>query len=178
MIKKYISGKKIQQKVKELAKKVYKDYKKYNELNIVTVLTGAKWFSKDFKKEIKGLGMKKVKEDFIKAKSYVGTKSSGRINVIKDIKRNIAGKHILVIEDIVDTGLTLSFLKDYLLKKKKTRSVRICSFLDKPSRRVKKIKIDYCGFKVPNKFIVGYGLDFKEKYRGLHYIGVLVENKQ
>ncbi len=93
MIKKYIPEKKIQQKVKELAKKVYKDYKKYNELNLITVLTGAKYFSKDFIREIKALGMKKVKEDFIKLKSYSGTKTTGKVRIVKNIKRNISGKH-------------------------------------------------------------------------------------
>jgi len=176
MIKKYISQEKINKKVKELAKRVYKDYKKYNELNLVTVLTGAKYFSKDFIREIKKLGIKKVTEKFVKLKSYSGTETTGKVRIVRDVK-NIAGKHILIIEDIVDTGLTLSFLKKYLLQKRKAKSVKICSFLDKPSRRQKKIKIDYLGYKVPNKFIVGYGLDYNEKYRGLRYIGVLVENK-
>lgn len=174
MIKKYMSRDKIIKKVKQLAKKIYKDYKKYNEVNFVTVLTGAKYFSKDLKAELRDLGIK-VNEDFIKVKSYVGTKSSGKIKVIKKLKEPITGKHILIIEDIVDTGLTLFFLKRIL--QKKAKSVKICSFLDKPSRREKIIKMDYLGYKVPNKFIVGYGLDFNEKYRELKYIGVLVENK-
>lgn len=177
MIKKYIPREKINKKVKELAKKVYKDYKKYNELNLITVLTGAKYFSKEFIREIKKIGMKNVTEKFVKLKSYSGTETTGKVRVVKDVKRNISGKHVLIMEDIVDTGLTLSFLKNYLLKKKKAKSVKICSFLDKPSRRIKKIKISYLGYKVPNKFIVGYGLDFNEKYRELKYIGVLVENK-
>lgn len=176
MIKKYISREKIKTKVKQLAKKVYKDYKKYNELNLVTVLTGAKYFSKDFIREIKKLGMKKVNERFVKLKSYSGTKTTGKVRVVKDVNA-IEGKHILIIEDIVDTGITLNFLKKYLLRVKKSKSVKICSFLDKPSRRVKKVKVDYIGYKIPNKFVVGYGLDCNGKHRELKYIGVVVENK-
>ncbi len=170
MIKKYIQEKKINKKVKQIAKKISKDYK---EVNFVTVLTGAKYFSKHLKSELRKLGVK-VNEDFIKVKSYVGTKSSGKIKVIKKLKKPITNKHILIIEDIIDTGLTLYFLKKYL--QKKSKSVKICAFLDKPSRRKKRVKVDYYGFKVPDKFIVGYGLDFNEKYRELKYIGVLVEN--
>ena len=96
--------------------------------------------------------MKNVKEDFIKLKSYSGTESTGKVRVVKDIKRRIAGKHVLIMEDIVDTGITLNFLKSYLLKKRKAKFVKICSLLDKPSRRLKKIKIDYLGYKVPNVF--------------------------
>lgn len=178
MIKKYISKEKIQSKVKQLVKKVYKDYKKEKKLNLIIVLTGAKYFAKDFIREIKKIGIKKINKQFIRAESYAGTKSTGKISIKKDSKKSIAKKNVLIIEDIVDTGLTLFFLKKYLLNKKKAKSVRICSFLDKPSRREKNIKIDYIGFKVPNKFIVGYGLDYNEKYRGLKYIGVLVENKK
>jgi len=172
MIKKYLSNEKIKKKVKQIAKTISKYHK---EVNFVTVLTGAKYFSKDLKKELRNLGVK-VTEDFIKVKSYVGTNSTGKITIIKQLKNPIKGKDILIVEDIIDTGLTLYFLKKYL--QNKAKSVRICAFLDKPSRRKKKVKIDYCGFKVPDKFIVGYGLDYNEKYRELKYIGVLVENKQ
>ena len=173
-IKPLISNSKINSKIKQLAKKIAKN----NELNFLTVLIGAKTFSKQLQKEIKKLKKIKITNSEIKLKSYYRTKSTGKIKLVKNIKQNLKNKDIIIIEDIVDTGLTLHFLKSYLKNKKKVRSIKICSLLSKPSRRKKNINIDYLGFKIPDKFIVGYGLDYNGKYRKLKYIGVINENKQ
>jgi hypoxanthine phosphoribosyltransferase len=111
--------------------------------------------------------------DFIGISSYgASTKSSGEVRITKDLDQNLAGRHVLLVEDIVDTGLTLRYLVD-ALRTRQPASVRVCTLLDKPARRQVRVAIDYYGFIIPNAFVVGYGLDYAEKYRGLPYVGVL-----
>lgn len=102
------------------------------------------------------------------------TESSGVVRILKDLDENIEGKNILIVEDIIDSGLTLSYLYN-MLKSRKPASIKICTLLDKPSRRKVKIKVDYLGFEIPDYFVVGYGLDYNEKYRNLPFIGILKE---
>ena len=111
--------------------------------------------------------------DFIAVASYGdGTQSSGEVRMIKDLDESIEGKNVIVVEDIVDTGRTLSYLME-ILKKRNPKTLKLCSLLDKPERRVVDIKADYTGFEVPDLFVVGYGLDYAQKYRNLPYIGVV-----
>jgi hypoxanthine phosphoribosyltransferase len=109
----------------------------------------------------------------MKVSSYnKSTQSSGRIKIIMDIDSSIKNKDIIVVDDIIDTGLTTRYIINRL-KRRKPRSIKVCALLNKPARRIIPIKIDYCGFTIPNKFVVGYGIDYKEKYRQLHYVGYL-----
>ena len=101
-----------------------------------------------------------------------GTESSGRIKIIKDLDDNIAGKNVVVVEDIIDSGRTLSFLME-MLKVREPKSLKLCTFLNKPERRVVDVNVDYIGFDIPDKFVVGYGMDYAQKYRSLPYIGVI-----
>ncbi len=169
-----ISEKEIQAKVEELSKQIVKDYK--DKVIFVTILKGAKTFCSDLISSIKKISDLKIENHFIRLSSYgKKTETSGKVKIEQDIKKNIRGKDILIIDDIVDTGLTLFFLKKYLLETKKAESVKVCALLDKPSRRKIETKIDYLGFEVPNKFVVGYGIDYAEKYRELPYVGFLVD---
>ncbi len=115
--------------------------------------------------------------DFMDVSSYgTATESSGEVKIIKDLDTSVEGKHVLIVEDIIDTGRTLQYLIN-LLKVRKAASIKICSLLDKPSRRIMTdVIVDYVGVKVPNEFVVGYGLDYEQKYRNLPYIGVLKES--
>ena len=114
-----------------------------------------------------------VSLDFMSVSSYGGdTKSSGMVKIVKDLDDSIAGKDVLVVEDIIDSGRTLSYLLE-LLKDRKPNSLKLCTLLDKPDRRVVDVDIDYTAFQVPDKFVVGYGLDYDQKYRNLPYIGVV-----
>lgn len=155
----------IRARVKELAKKIEKDYQG-KKLLVVGVLKGAVVFVSDL---IRYIDLD-IELDFMSVSSYgSSTKSSGVVKIIKDLDKDISGKDVLVVEDIVDTGLTLNYLKDYLLKRN-ISSIRICTLLDKPERRKAPIHVDYVGFEIEDKFIVGYGLDYGEKYRNLPYI--------
>ena len=114
-----------------------------------------------------------VSLDFMSVSSYGGdTKSSGVVRIVKDLDEPLQGKHVLVVEDIVDSGRTLSYLLD-MLRDRGPKDVRLCTLLDKPERRVVDVKVDYTGFEIPDKFVVGYGLDYDQKYRNLPYIGVV-----
>lgn len=162
---KLISQKKLSKRVKELAKEISRDYKG-KKLVLVGVLKGAFVFMADLLREIKV----PVELDFIQVSSYGASKtSSGVIKIKKDIDLPIVGKHVLLVEDIVDYGYTLNYLLKFI-KNKKAKSVRVCALLDKPSRREVEVPIAYKGFEVPNKFIVGYGLDYDEKKRNLPFI--------
>lgn len=158
----------ILEKVKALGKTISDDYKDKNLL-VVIILKGSVIFASDLIKNI----TVHCNIDFMAVSSYgSGTESSGKVNIKKDLDYNIEGRDLLVVEDIVDTGLTLKFLVEYF-KDKKANSVEIVSLLNKPSRRTSDVEVKYSGFEVPNEFLVGYGLDYDERYRNLPFIGVL-----
>lgn len=162
------SEKEIENIVNSLAKQIEKDYNG-KEFVMVGLLKGSVVFMSDLMKKV-GLDFS---IDFMVASSYgSSTVSSGEVKIKKDMSMLVDGKDVLIIEDIIDTGNTLSFIAKYL-KSKNANSVKICTLFDKPERRVIDIKPDYIGFTIPDKFIVGYGLDYNEKYRNLPYVGVL-----
>lgn len=154
--------------VKRIAAEINRDYAG-KEIYAIGILKGAIIFYADLVREINV----PVSFDFMAASSYgKGSTSSGAVKILKDLDFSIEGKHVIIIEDIVDSGLTLS----YLLKNMESRhpaSVKLCTLLNKPERREVDVKIDYVGFEVPNEFLVGYGLDYDSKYRNLPYIGIL-----
>ncbi len=159
----------LNEKVKELAQRITEDYKG-KPLLIVGILKGSVPFMADLLRLIK---LEDLSIDFMSVSSYNGgTVSSGRIRIIKDLDVDINGKNVLIVEDIVDTGFTLSKLKDMLMIRN-PKSLKICTILNKPSRRTTPIDVDYIGFDVPDEFIIGYGLDYDEKYRNLPYVGIL-----
>jgi hypoxanthine phosphoribosyltransferase len=160
----------LQAKVKELGAKITEDYMG-KDLLIVCVLKGAVIFVSDLMKRID----LPLEVDFMAISSYgADTKTSGVVRILKDLNAGIEGRHILIVEDIIDSGLTLSYLVENL-KARGPKSVEICTILDKPDRRVAKIDIKYTGFQVPDEFVVGYGLDYAEKYRNLPYVAALKE---
>lgn len=160
----------IKAKIAELGKKISEDYKDVKEdIYCVGILKGAAVFYTDLVRAI----TIPVKFDFMIASSYGnGTETSGTVKILKDLDYDVAGKHVIVIEDIIDSGTTMNYLLKYL-KEKHAKSVKLCALLSKPSRRTVDVDIDYLGFEIPDEFIVGYGLDFAEVYRNLPYIGVL-----
>lgn len=162
------SEEEIKLKVKELAKKIEKDYAG-EELLVVCILKGASIFCSDLIREID----LDVNMDFMCVSSYGNsTVSSGTVKIIKDLDVNIENKNVLIVEDIIDSGLTLHSLVD-TLKTRNPKSLKLCTLLDKPERRKADIKVDYVGFVIEDKFIVGYGIDYAEKYRNLPYIGIV-----
>ena len=167
-IKVLISEEELQKRIEEIAKQMEIEYKG-KELILICILKGSIFFTVDLAKRING----DVKLEFIRVSSYNdGTESSGEIKMKLDLKDSIQGKDVIVIEDIIDTGRTLSYLIEYL-KMKKPNSVKLCALLDKPDRRVIDVKVDYTGFQIPDKFVIGYGLDYDEKYRNLPYVGYI-----
>lgn len=159
----------IETRIRELAKVIEKDYQGKNLL-VLGLLKGSIIFMSDLIKEINLDFM----IDFMSVSSYCGTTSTGVINIKKDIDIDIKDKEILIIEDIIDTGLTLSHVKELLIGRG-AKSLKICTLLDKPSKRTIEIEGDYIGFQISDKFVVGYGLDYNQHYRNLPYIGVVVE---
>ena len=163
-----LSEDEIREKVRELGGKITADYKNSN-LMLVTVLKGAVVFLADLMRQIDV----PAEIDFMVVSSYgSGVKSSGVVKIVKDLDVPLAGKDILIVEDILDSGLTLSYIKE-LLESRGPRSIRIATLLDKPSRRKVDLQADYIGCSVPDEFVIGYGLDYDEKYRNLPYIGIL-----
>lgn len=157
-------------RVNELADELYKVYGD-EEVVFVSVLKGAIFFTVDLAKKFKG----DARIDFLRVSSYEGENSTGKINLKIALKEeNIKGKNVLIVEDIIDTGKTMKFLLQYV-KDLGAKSVRSCSLLDKKSRRTENIDADYIGFEIPDLFVIGYGLDYDEKYRNLPYIGVVVK---
>jgi hypoxanthine phosphoribosyltransferase len=160
-----ISQDEIRQAVARLASEIRRDYQG-NQPLLIGILKGSFVFMADLIREI-GLP---VEVDFVKLSSYgSGTETSGKVKVVQGLKTKIKGRDVLIVEDIVDTGLTVSFLLDYL-RKKKPASLKLCTLTDKPSRHKAPVAIDYLGFTVPDKFIVGYGIDWNEKFRHLRDI--------
>lgn len=167
-IKVLISETEVEAKIKQLAEQINEDYAG-KEVHLICVLKGGVFFTCDLAKSI----TVPVTFDFMSVSSYGdGTESTGRIKIIKDLDDSIAGKDVLIVEDIIDSGRTLSHLID-LLYTRKPNSIKLCTLLDKPSRRVTDVKVDYLGFSIPDEFVVGYGLDYAQKYRNLPYIGVV-----
>lgn len=169
-LKTLINEETLHKRIDEIAKQIEEEYKD-KEIILICILKGSVFFTVDLAKRING----NVKLEFIRVSSYgEGTKSTGEIKMKLDLKDSIQGKDVIVVEDIIDTGRTLSYLIEYL-KMKKPNSVKLCALLDKPERRIKKVEVDYTGFQIPDKFVVGYGLDCNEEYRNLPYIAYIEE---
>ncbi|WP_211652822.1 hypoxanthine phosphoribosyltransferase [Planococcus alpniumensis] len=163
-----ISEEQLQEKARELGETLTRDYEGKYPLAI-GVLKGAMPFMGDLMKRFDGY----VEMDFMDVSSYGNaTVSSGEVKIVKDLNASVEGRDLLIIEDIIDSGLTLSYLVD-LFKYRKANSIKIVTLLDKPTGRKVDLKADYIGFEVPDAFVVGYGLDYAEKYRNLPYIGIL-----
>jgi len=163
-----ISEKELQNKVKELGTQISEDYR-FSEIVLICNLKGAFIFLADLSRSIKI----PLSVDFIATSSYDGTDTTEDVRIIKDLKMDVRDKDVLIVEDIVDTGYTLDYIIRYL-KLHKPKSIRVCTLLDKGSKRQVDVKIDYIGFAVPDRFLVGYGLDYNEKYRELNYIAELI----
>ncbi len=168
-IKVLIDEKTLKQRIKDIAKEMEKDYKN-KEINLICILKGSIFFTCELAKNIN----KNVKIDFLRIASYDGT-DSNKIKLVADLLPSIKDKDIIVIEDIIDTGKTLNYLIPYL-KKSNPSSIKVCTLLDKPSRRIVDFKADYVGFELEDKFIVGYGLDYNQNYRNLPFIGYIEKN--
>lgn len=167
-IKVLIDEEKIQNKIKEIANKIETDYNG-KEITLICILKGSTFFTVDLAKKINKI----VKIEFIQVSSYgSSTVSSNNIELKLDLKESIEGKDVIIVEDIIDTGRTLSYLIEHL-KQRNPNSLKLCTLLDKPERRIYDVKVDYTGFEIPDKFVVGYGLDYDELYRNLPYIGYI-----
>lgn len=163
-----LSKEEIAEKVSELGARISEDYKGKNLL-LVGILKGSVVFMSDLMKQI----TIPTRIDFMSVSSYgAGVKSSGVVKIVKDLDIPIQGYDVLIVEDILDSGLTLHYIME-LLKSRNPGSVKICTLLDKPYSRKVDVKTDYHGFDIPDKFVVGYGLDYAERYRNLPYVGVL-----
>jgi hypoxanthine phosphoribosyltransferase len=156
-------------KTAELGRRISQDYAGRN-LTLVSVLKGSLPFMADLMRQIS----LPLRIDLMEVSSYGGiaTESSGLVRIIKDLSASIADEDVLLVEDIIDTGLTLNYLVRYL-RGKNPASLKICTLLDKPARRLVDIPVDYVGFEIPDQFVVGYGLDYSERYRNLRFVGVL-----
>lgn len=163
-----VSNDEIQRQIQQLGQQISKDYAGKNPL-VICILKGAAFFMTDLLRHM----TIKCEMDFMDIDSYGdGMVSSGQVKIVKDLSSSVDGRDVLIVEDIIDTGRTLYYLKE-LLTLRKAKSIRICTLLDKPERREFGLTPDYIGLEVPNAFVVGYGLDYKQYYRNLPYIGVL-----
>ncbi len=163
-----ISEEELKRRIAEMGRQITQEY--HGELlTIVGILKGASIFFADLARSID----LPLQMDFMSVSSY-GTEatSSGVVKIIKDLDADVTGRHILLVEDIIDTGITLAYLRDYL-SNRGAKSVKICTLLDKPSRREKAVQVDYIGFTMPDEFIIGYGIDYAENYRNLPYVASL-----
>lgn len=163
----FIPTEALRNRVATMATEIRKDVPD-EELHLVCVLKGAVMFLTDLIRSMTG----PVTIDFMALSSYAGTSSSGEVRLIKDLDYGLEGRHVIIVEDIVDTGLTLHYLQE-ILRARNPKSLRTACLLSKPSRRKIEVKVDYIGFTIEDRFVVGYGLDYSEQYRNLPYIGVL-----
>ena len=167
-IKVLISEEEVDARIRELGEKISKEYEG-KQIHLICVLKGGVFFMCELAKRITVA----VSMDFMCVGSYGdGTKSSGVVRLAKDLDESIENKEVLIVEDIIDSGNTLYYLMD-VLRQRKPASLRLCTLLDKPDRRVKDVHVDWTGFEIPDEFVVGYGLDYAQKYRNLPYIGVV-----
>ncbi|MCC8127040.1 MAG: hypoxanthine phosphoribosyltransferase [Clostridiales bacterium] len=159
----------VDQRINEIAAQISRDYEE-KAVHLICILKGGVFFTCELAKRIEV----PVSLDFMSVSSYgADTKSSGVVKIIKDLDEPLTDKHVLIVEDIIDSGRTLAYLTE-VLKQRGPADIRICTLLDKPERRVKKqVKVDYTCFTIPDEFVVGYGLDYAQKYRNLPYIGVI-----
>ena len=162
----------IQARVRELAVEIERDYPDGEDIHLVGVLKGAFVFMADLVRAM----TPRVSLDFIALSSYAkSTKSSGEVRLLKDLDFGLQGRHVIIVEDIVDTGLTLTYLQD-ILRARSPKTLRTACLLSKPSRRQVDVAVEYIGFTIEDRFVVGYGLDYAERYRNLSYIAVLNED--
>lgn len=164
-----ISQEEIQKRLYELAAQLDKDYEG-KEIVVLCVMRGGVFFTVDLTLKMKT----KMKYEFMTISSYEGTESTGQIRLVQDLRESIEGKDVLILEDIVDTGRSMAYLLEYL-KSKKPNSLKLCVLANKAERREVEVPIDYIGFEVPNKYIVGYGFDIDNAYRNIPYIGYVEE---
>lgn len=163
-----ISKEDLEARIQQLADKISSDYEG-KQLHLICILKGSIFFTCELAKRM----TIPVTFDFMSVSSYGNdTKTSGVVRLVKDLDEPIEGKDVLVIEDIIDSGRTLSYLLENM-RNRKPESLRLCTLLDKPERRVTDVEVDYTGFEIPDEFVVGYGLDYAQKYRNLPYIGVV-----
>ena len=156
----------VEKKVREMAAQISREYEG-KTLHLICILKGSVFFACELAKRI----TVPVTLDFMSASSYGdGTQSCGRVKIVKDLDESLEGRDVLVVEDIIDSGRTLSYLLQ-VLQLRRPASLRLCTLLDKPERRVSPVKVDYTGFEIPDEFVVGYGLDYAQRYRNLPYIG-------
>jgi hypoxanthine phosphoribosyltransferase len=167
-IEEFLGREEIAARVKTLAAEIRRDAGPDAPVHLIGVLKGAFIFLADLMREVGG----EVSCDFIAVSSYAGTKSTGQVQILKDLDRSIEGRHVVIVEDIVDTGLTLSYLQG-ALRARSPQSIRTACLLSKPSRRKVDVPVEYIGFTIDDRFVVGYGLDFDEKFRNLPFIGVV-----
>ena len=168
-----ISADRIEARIAELAHAIEADYPAGDEIHLVGVLKGGFVFMADLVRAMSA----RVTLDFIAVSSYQqGTRSSGEVRLLKDVDTRLEGRHVIIVEDIVDTGLTLTYLQD-ILRARLPRSLRSACLLSKPSRRLVDVKVEYIGFTIEDRFVVGYGLDYAEKFRNLRHIAVMEEGQ-
>lgn len=160
---------KVDRRIREIAAQINQDYEG-KQVHLICILKGGVFFTCELAKHL----TVPVSMDFMSVSSYgSGTESSGVVRIVKDLDESIAGKNVLIVEDIIDSGRTLAYLIE-ILKQRNPESIRLCTLLDKPERRVKKqVKVDYTCFTIPDEFVVGFGLDYDQKYRNFPYIGVV-----
>jgi hypoxanthine phosphoribosyltransferase len=166
-----ISEKDLQKRVRQLGRQISKDYAEMNPY-LISVLKGGLYFLADLTRTL----TIPHSIDFLAISSYGTSSKSGEVRITKDLDESIAGRHVLIVEDIVDTGLTLSYISRNL-ERRSPASLTICTFLDRPYRRIADVPIKYKGFDVPDKYLVGYGLDWRQKFRNLPYLGILKSDK-
>ena len=167
-IRELISEEDVAKKIAEMGAQISRDYEG-ESVYLLCILKGGVFFTTELAKHI----TVPVNIDFMSVSSYGGeTTSSGIVRIVKDLDTPIEGKNVLIAEDIIDTGRTLAYLMEHL-KQRKPKSLKLCTLLDKPDRRVSDVKVDYTGFEIPDEFVVGYGLDYDQRYRNLPYVGVI-----